>query len=104
MTKVVAEAVVLSMLYVASLGFIVVDATRRQEHKELTNKVALYNYKPVGNGGALAEMNGRTSEDRKVMYQEIEQSYQYAESMSNAQLKEAYQRLESGYSVMGMFQ
>ena len=38
---------------------------------EKARAIAMQNYIPVGNGGALAEMNGRISPERRKMYDKI---------------------------------
>jgi len=71
----------------------------RETHRDLARKVAMYHYQPVGNGGALAEMNGRVSAERTAMYDQIQEIYsQGMFSRSTVELEEEYKRLESGGS------
>lgn len=46
-----------------------------QQHEESARYIAMQYYKPVGNGGALAEMNGRISPERQDMYKRINDTY-----------------------------
>jgi len=73
------------------------ESVREQNHRDLARKVAMFEYQPVGNGGALSEFHGKISKDRSEMYDRIEETYyQGVETKSTYELKEELKRLESG--------
>ncbi|MDO8516788.1 MAG: hypothetical protein Q7S33_01565 [Nanoarchaeota archaeon] len=63
---------------IISLGVITTADITREDYarKDIARTIAFSRYQPVGNGGALAAMNGRISPERKAMYEEINQVYQ----------------------------
>jgi len=54
-----------------------IESSSRDQQKlhQAANYLALEHYKPVGNGGALAEMNGHIPPERRQMYDNVELTY-----------------------------
>jgi hypothetical protein len=51
------------------------DQKYEDMREEASRYIAMQEYEPVGNGGALSEMNGKVSLQRRKMYQRIQEIY-----------------------------
>lgn len=91
---------VFNIFFLLALSYYPLDVAKEQKHQELAKKVAMYHYRSVGNGGALAEMSGRVSAERSTMYGQITEIYSHSMlAKSTIQLEEEYKRLESGIPI-----
>jgi len=51
------------------------DNEMTERHLGAAKYIAMQEYVPVGNGGALSEMNGHVSQERREMYERIQMKY-----------------------------
>ena len=65
-------SIALTAFYCLGIGKLAVDNTKER----CAQRAAMTHYQPVGNGGALAEMNGRISPERQAIYQKMQQAYE----------------------------
>lgn len=68
---------VTTLICASTLGYLDIKRFNNKinEHEERARYVAMYRYKPIGNGGALAEINGKVTLERQEMYNQIQDTY-----------------------------